>query len=30
MFKTGGFVMELDDNEIKKYLDGGYIIEEID
>lgn len=29
-YKDGGFVMELDNNEIKKYLDGGYTIEEID
>lgn len=26
----GGFIAELNDNEIKKYLEGGYIVEEID
>ena len=26
----GGFIAELDDNEIKKYLEGGYIVEELD
>jgi hypothetical protein len=29
-YKTGGFVMELTDDEIQKYLDGGYVIEDID
>jgi hypothetical protein len=26
----GGFIAELNDNEIKKYLEGGYIVEELD
>ena len=29
-YKTGGFVMELTDDEIQKYIDGGYVIEDID
>jgi len=28
--KKGGFILEVDDRDIQKYLDGGYIVEEID
>jgi len=29
-YKTGGFVMELTEDEIQKYLDSGYVIEDVD
>jgi hypothetical protein len=29
-YKTGGFVMELTEDEIQKYLDDGYVIEDLD
>jgi hypothetical protein len=28
-YKQGGIVLELDENQIQKYLDGGYIVEEL-
>jgi hypothetical protein len=28
-FQDGGFIMDLTDDEIKKYVDGGYIVEDI-
>jgi hypothetical protein len=28
--ENGGFIMELTDKEIKKYREGGFIIEELD
>lgn len=28
-YSKGGFIMDLDDDEIKKYIDGGYVVKEI-